>query len=122
MNTELIIKVMERVTDENLNMQYWARSLHNPLTDCGTTMCLAGHTVVAAGHAVDWQWEPGPRHYEAVHTVQGLAIDDLAQELLGLTDDQAVELFYATDATTVDELWEAVTRITGVKRPVPVPA
>lgn len=120
MNTNLIIQVMKDITDENLNMNVWGRSPLPKMT-CGTQMCFAGHTVVAAGHALEWvrEWHGD---YEATYTTDGYGVEDLAAELLGLDDDQVAQLFFETDATTVDELWEAVTRITGVKRPSLVPA
>lgn len=119
MNAEMIIKVMGRITDENLDMNHWGRS-PIPAMSCGTTMCFAGHTVVEAGHALAWIEDDGA--YTATWTEDGHDIEMLAMELLGLGFDDAAELFFDVQATTVDELWEEVTRITGVKRPSLVPA
>jgi hypothetical protein len=115
MNADMIIRVMGRITDETLDMATWAHS-PIPYMTCNTTLCFAGHTVVEDGHELEWtkEWHG---NYEASETTDGRDIEELAQELLGLDDDQTVELFYEVNSTTVDELWEEVTRITGVKRP-----
>lgn len=116
MNTEMIIDVMGRITDENLDMDHWGKS-PIPAATCGTVMCLAGHTVVAAGHLLKWREDLATGYFMAEYTEDGLSIEQLAQDILGLTDAQANDLFW-DEAETVDELWETVTDVTGVKRPV----
>ncbi len=114
-NAEMIIRVMGRITDETLNMDSWAKSPLEGFT-CGTTMCLAGHTVVENGHPIAW-FQEADGTWEGSMTTTGYDIEGLAAELLGLDDDQLTELFYETGAETVDELWLAVTKHTGVERP-----
>lgn len=118
---ERIIRVMERITDENLKMSNWARSPIPEMT-CGTAMCFAGHTVVDAGYRLAWcrdDYSTGLDAYYADETTDGQDIETLARELLGLDPVSATRLFYSVNVSTVDELWEVVTRITGVERPVP---
>ncbi len=117
-----VLRVMERITEENLNMATWAKSPQPEMT-CGTTMCFAGHVVAEAGYKLDWRLDPGvvENGWYAHETVEGKDIELLAAELLGM--DRALDaarIFYATDIATVDELWERVTEVTGVERPVPV--
>lgn len=123
-NRNAIIKVMGRITRENLDMDHWAHAEMDAVSDvpsdegCGTTLCLAGHTVVAAGHKLKWERKShkGVLDWYAMSTQDGEIIEDLAADLLGLTGSEATELFYS-EAETVDELWERVTEVTGVERP-----
>lgn len=123
MDTERLIRVMGTLTDENLDMRNWGRSPQPVQMSCGTTMCLAGHTVVEAGYKLRWDevthFGSGQVSYGASVTTDGKEIEYLARDLLGLEQRQAAAIFYATDITTVDELWEKVTEVTGVERPQP---
>lgn len=121
MNTEILMAAMRNITDENLNMIQWADS---PVPDisCGTTMCLAGHVVVAAGRMLKWQksdprLDGGTLGYIASETTTGESIEWLATQLLEVDEDTAEALFFYIDAETVDELWVEITEITGVRRP-----
>lgn len=69
--------------------------------ECGTVACLAGRVVLQAGYTPGQRWmgtdhcftaDPGDRY-----------ILDLARELLGLTGDQASDLFAPNN--TLADLW-----------------
>lgn len=115
-NADAIYKTMSWVTDENLNMDHWAGS-DRPRMTCNTTMCLAGHATVTAGKTLHWVLDEETGEYQASTTIDNHPVEEFAQEYLGLDYDQANELFYETPATTVDELWTAIERVAGVKRP-----
>lgn len=109
LNIPLIRKVMEYLTahPEEHDQLVWAQR-----TPCGTTACMAGHTVLLTGGQFLWSGDqadycilPGD-DFVARHEV-----DDAAQDALGLTTTQAVTLFYECD--TLDELWRYVEFITG---------
>jgi hypothetical protein len=89
----------------------WASALEDPATTaCGTAYCLAGHTVVDAGHELAWRRETDEEFVEklgerwtSVETTDGQSISALAQQLLGLTPAQARELFDGDNR--LDRLW-----------------
>lgn len=74
-------------------------------TRCETTFCLAGWAcaVDKGEDAVVSAWYNG-----------GWQLDTLARKLLGLTQNQAEDLFFRTWIKTVDELKEAIAEVTGV--------
>jgi len=65
-------------------------------TACGTTMCVAGHAAVLSGAKLNYfDFGNERKAYECTlpdGTITG--IDRYAQEMLGLTDEQADNLFY----------------------------
>lgn len=129
-NDFAIIETMKQVEQQgNLNMKHWATKDSD---GCGTTLCLGGHAVTAFGHSLVWE----PEHrlelnptsgyleatqdvtgYKAIKTTDGKWVEDLAQEILGLDDDEANRIFYAVEIETIDELWDLITEVTGVERP-----
>lgn len=115
-NANAIYKTMAAITDENLNMAHWAAS-DAPKMTCNTTMCLAGHAVVAAGKALRWVLDEETGEWNASDTTDRHSVEDFAAEYLGLDEDQAEELFFETPAETVEELWDAIENLTDVKRP-----
>jgi hypothetical protein len=115
-NANAIYRTMAGVTDENLNMDHWAAS-DAPKMTCNTTMCFAGHAVVAAGKALRWQLDESTGEWAASMTTEGHSVEAFAADYLGLDDDQAEELFFETPAETVEELWDAIENLTDVKRP-----
>lgn len=67
-------------------------------TPCKTTHCAAGHAVIIAGARPIW--EVNGDHYQmygAEWRNRRWSTGELAQHLLGLTDDEADELFYGFD-------------------------
>jgi hypothetical protein len=115
-NANAIYKTMAQVTVENLNMDHWAGS-DEPRMTCNTTMCLAGHAVVAAGKALAWVQDTDSGEWQASTTTDGRSVEHFAAEYLGLDDDQANDLFFETPADTPEALWDAIEHHTGVKRP-----
>lgn len=122
MNKNAFYKTMAAITDENLDMNSWAKSETKPGAEfsCGTTMCLAGHAVKAAGHDLRWVYDEDEGGWFASVTTDGASVEILGQEILDLSDDEANELFFEIEVDTVDELWKAVTRVAGLERPVDV--
>lgn len=122
-NHNMFVKTMAQVTEENLDMDNWGKKFSSVINgSCRTTMCLAGHAVVAAGFSLMWERERmndefGNPVYDAAYTTTCESVEDLAQELLGLTDEQATALFFETSAQTPQELWDAITEVTGVQAP-----
>ena len=129
-NTDLIDTVFSRITAENLEMAHWARAevedgvstgTVTPPASCNTTMCFAGHTVVAAGDTIKWEprdrWNPITGRYEiyrwvADFTTEGVPIEDRAQQLLELSTNEAHAIFYAADiGSDVDRLRTHVDRV-----------
>ena len=89
--------LFEDLPDERVDMRFWMTDLaadkpHESLLagrpdftqikhDCGTAGCIAGWTLS--------MWPPRAKSFEGTYQ----QVFDLAQKRLGLTDDQAVELF-----------------------------
>lgn len=105
-----INRVLDRITDENLNMSRWGKR-----TECGTTFCFAGHTLDEAGISLVWWpnqeavWHFGVPSMVvegecAVGIEGGGEFEETAARLLGLTDSQANRIFFATQVKTVAEL------------------
>jgi hypothetical protein len=79
-------------------------------SECGTAACVAGWTVLLNGDQPIKMAFPdhGYTSASSVALINGgvMDIDDRAQQILGLTDDQAQELFYdiSTPQRAVDYL------------------
>lgn len=111
-NVPLMRKVLEHITEhpEEHDQGVWAEK-----TPCGTTYCMAGHTVLMAGHEIAWSGGPtdvsnedGADHVtKSVVTPDGLTnyIPYVAARELGLDRDQASMLFY--DSSSIEDLWES---------------
>lgn len=102
-NAELAYKVLDLAGEHegHFDMANWAWDYDNsrgePLrledltgSRCGTTACLAGWTVALAGYAVD----SNSNVYDAKGQCLDRKANDLAAEMLGLTDQQRDDLFY----------------------------
>jgi hypothetical protein len=90
----------------------WDRELQD-LEHCGTTLCLAGHVVVLAGQRpLAGQYGYG----KCIDPETGVisAIPKMAADLLGLSDDQAGQLFFG-GGSKVSTYKKLVTRVTGVE-------
>lgn len=107
-DVDRIRRVMKAIEaqPETFNMSDWAR-----LTDCGTTMCLAGHTVADEGLAFNWAW-PSVESGSTGHIADGRRIRVVAQELLGLSDEEAQALFMSVWIQNADQLWERIEEVT----------
>ncbi len=83
---------------EEWDQRHWAIR-----TDCGTTFCFAGWACVRAGDQFRWGRSfEGPRLSFAMELVSDETIHYRAEKVLGLSDDQAYELFAANN--TLDDL------------------
>lgn len=104
MNTELFERVLGRIEADptSLDMAYWAVQ-----STCGTTACMAGHTVIEMGwHPVYVESAVGFAD-RAVQCSQGNAtrvIKVLARDGLELTDNEAEALFNGTNPNDVEFL------------------
>lgn len=77
---------IEEHPEEHDQASYFAR------TACGTTACLAGVVVMLDGWVPEW----AGRHWETPRARKGdrvMWVRDVAQGLLGLSEDQADALF-----------------------------
>ncbi len=116
-NAAVIRKVMSTITDDTLNTSVFAMQ-----DDDKWVGDLAGHTVRYAGLLLNyrsdvlWDDQDNPRPVSlATETVTHGPIHSAAGSILDLTDDQVRDVFFR-DAETVDQLWEIVTKYTGVTR------
>lgn len=107
-NAELIRKEIEWAEGhpEEWKQDGWAEE-----TDCGTTCCIAGHTVLDAGYQLDWD-------NGRAATTGGRRIKMVAAELLGLTEDQAGLLFWGTN--DIGTLYRVASQLTNGEVEVPV--
>lgn len=64
-----------------------------PADACGTTFCFAGHTVLEAGDTVLMDLDRGDAEFCRTPEGEIRTIEERAQELLGLTEDQALVVF-----------------------------
>lgn len=89
LNVPLLDSVMKQITEfPELHDQGWFFTD----TDCGTACCFAGWACVLAGYEPDMAW--GDNRGAGVNSPDGVkGAWEVAQELLGLTDDQALVLF-----------------------------
>jgi hypothetical protein len=104
-NVPLLRKTLEYADahPEEIKLDTWAMK-----TACGTTACIAGTAVVLAGHEIDWN-SKSLCFYGVSCVTDGRFIVDVAEEELGLTEQQANELFYCS---SLNEVWEAAERLT----------
>jgi hypothetical protein len=83
---------------------------------CGTTFCLAGHTIMEAGEKVRFKF--GFDEASTCLTAEGerVPIPQRAKELLGLSQVQADILFGSrAGGDDFDYMKQIITRLTGVK-------
>lgn len=116
-NWTLINKTLANIEahPESFNMQLYAADTRYPLsTDgsapqlCDTTMCFAGWAVFTAGETFAWN----THRSVALFTSEGISIEIKARALLGLTYEEADQIFYETKIQTVDELREHIINVT----------
>lgn len=102
-------KELEHIT---AHRDEWRQSTwleRSPTSACGTVGCLAGNTALHAGYEFVWD----NRNWAAfVETTDGARpIPEVAQELLGLTDEQASDLFWT--GNKLHDLWTLAEIYTG---------
>lgn len=108
-NVPLLRKVLEHITEhpEEHSQHVWAAR-----SDCGTTMCVAGHAVSMTGH--DMMYSSLGAYGEAVGCTDkdGVAysIQAAAAKELDLSPSQASGLFHG--ANTLGALWRIANHIT----------
>lgn len=98
-NVELLQRVLDHITThpEEHDQTWWA------VRDrCGATYCMAGHTVVMAGHRIDWDSTDWPA------CLPDGFFTTAAREL-GLSTYVAGRFFL--DAVTIDDLWDLAEEI-----------
>ena len=100
------------VNPDGHNQEYWAYR-----SDCGTTMCLAGHIVTQAGYQIQWiKWIPGcpgnENSWSGSHCTKDGEIWDieyLAAKMTGLPPMEAGRLFHCYgDAEHVARVWKEI--------------
>ena len=103
-NVPLLWAVLQHIDEQPLS---WTQSSWAARGLFGDMRCFAGHAVRNSGHRVAWSDE----------TETSCALDDrglrvwvgsLARDLLGLTGDEAADLFYAEDRAEIDRVVAAV--------------
>jgi hypothetical protein len=103
-NVPLLWAVLQHIDEQPLS---WTQSSWAARGLFGDMHCFAGHAVRISGHRFAWSDE----------TETSCALDDrglrvcvgsLARDLLGLTGDEAVDLFYAEDRAEIDRVVAAV--------------
>lgn len=116
---ELTEKVKRKILErpENWDQRNWIQKIEftRPAEErdeiCGTALCTAGWAVIEAGVAkVELRqqtlWGVTEEYVTLVDRVTGASLfpQEVAQELLGLSDDQANEIFFATDVMIPEEM------------------
>jgi hypothetical protein len=89
LNVELLRKVRDAIADEDnpvgFDMGEWGTR-----TACGTSCCIAGHTV-RAGARNSWKW--WHTYMVPRAATPGLDIDDLAVDVLHISPEEGAHLF-----------------------------
>jgi hypothetical protein len=111
-NAELAYRVWDkaRAYGDHFDMAAWGETttgrpasiadLTSP--NCGTVACLAGWTAAMAGYSVDSSADL----YDANGNPLGRKADDLAGELLRITEEEALRLFFAANDDIEDRIAE----------------
>jgi hypothetical protein len=89
----------------------WNQFYYGCRTDCGTAYCVAGWAAARAGYEMDWPDDVYLKRI-ATHVTAGPLVDEVAQRILGLTDEQADDLFQ--EENDLDDIRAIITEITGV--------
>lgn len=106
-NEPLFRQVVQYIED---NPEQWNQRKFGRLTACGTQHCLAGWAIEFSDGDFQWYTDSLGNGYpkRGDSFLKG-------RKALGLTNDQAEELFYDTQTDSVDELKDAITRVTGLE-------
>lgn len=111
-NVAELVAVYQLIRD---NPAEHAQGWYGRRTECGTTYCFAGHVAVRAGARAVWDTAIAfPALADMVVTEHGreLGIDEVAADILGLTNDQAEYLF--SGVNTLADIRSLIIDITGV--------
>lgn len=105
-NLDLLRAVREQITThpETHDQRSWAKR-----AKCGTTHCIAGWACALSGDA--FEWEPDAfdqREYASFISGRVVDIEDRARGLLGLTRDEAPDLFFELSNPAALELLNAL--------------
>ena len=114
-NVPLLRKVLEHITahPEEWNQEWWA--VKSTESSCGTACCVAGWTVSWAGHGFQWDSEGRSSVYLKEDDMR--SIPHVAQDLLGLSPQQANTLFFS--GNSLQDLWELANEFTGGEIEIP---
>lgn len=113
-NLDLLRRVLKQIDE---HPETWYQDAYAKRTECGTVFCIAGHAVVLSGLSVDFDDRrcPGNTCWSDV-TENGDSIPGVAQELLGLTNEESDELFSAgEDRAEIQWLAEQIAARAGEK-------
>jgi hypothetical protein len=92
-NLDLLRKVLKQIDE---HPETWRQSAIAKRTPCGTAYCVAGHAALMSGHEFDWpEMNKTLNACWADNTVDGEEIWDVGRRELGLTSDEAANLFFA---------------------------
>jgi hypothetical protein len=96
-NLNLIREVLSVIKEnpERWNQSIWMSS-PEPKFTCGTAMCVAGHAVSISDLDIKWVYSRWDKEYRGT-LEDGRMIAKVAQELLGLTENEANTLFDANN-------------------------
>jgi hypothetical protein len=92
-NMPLLRRILHQIDE---HPETYEQSVYASDSPCGTSYCVAGHAAVMSGAKPYWQrldplsTEP---YFRADETEDGEMIRVVAQQALGLTDDEACQLF-----------------------------
>jgi hypothetical protein len=106
MNTELARKVLDQIRSFPETHSQGSYIKEN---ECGTTCCIAGHALAFSGYEITENSKPEIEKAYDFLRPDGTTIDfvwDEAKDLLGLSRDEAVRLFFEWDNEAAIELLE----------------
>ena len=103
-NVPLLWAVLQHIDEQPLS---WTQSSWAARGLFGDMHCFAGHAVRISGHRFAWSDET---ETSCALDERGLRVyvGSLARDLLGLTGDEAVDLFYAQDRAGIGRVVAAV--------------
>lgn len=113
MNVELLKAAVDRMRRDPAS---WDQDSFSLTTECGTTFCLAGHVLMAAGaeYLPPTCWSP-PHH--GTFRLNGgivVGVDVVAQGLLDVDDVQTIALFFSGFSLDLGTFIKHVETVTGV--------
>jgi hypothetical protein len=107
-------KVLDAIDE---HQEQWWQKVWAVRTECRTTYCVAGWTVLLAGYEMVWERDDADGVDRAAFCrrpdhAERRSIEDVAAKLLDLDDDQKDELFWATgtdlgEFRRIVDRWEA---------------
>lgn len=103
LNVPLLRKTLEhaQTNPKEVDLRAWAKKKKS-----GISGCLATIAAILAGHSVDWKRETLDGY---IYTTDGELIEDVGRRELGLTANQAANLFYCD---SLDDAWEVAECLT----------